>query len=181
MLGDIYLFYAKRDSFASAFGSGYLGGVIHAAVEIGNTEFFDFQHPLLLEANIVWKKVAIFPLSFHKDAPFEVWRLKDLWQKKFDILKAVNWGFQQVGKTYDILQLVGIYFKRKLDSPNKYICSELVYRFYLAGGMRLCEWIDPAFIVPTHFQQDEKLQKIAEGIVKSDNSIIIKEESKKSL
>ena len=181
MLGDIYLFYARQSSFASAFGSGYLGGAIHTAVEIGNTEFSDFQHPLLLEANITWKKVAIFPLSFHKDIPFEVWRLKDLWQRKFDTLKAINWGFKQVGKPYDILQLVGIYFKRKLDSPNKYICSELVYKFYLAGGIRLCEWTNPAFIVPTHFQQDEKLQKIAEGIVKSDDNIIIEKEGNEYL
>jgi len=60
-----------------------------------------------------------------------------------------------------------------LDNPNKYICSELVYKFYLAGGIRLCEWTNPVFIVPTHFQQDEKLQKTAEGMVKNDGSIII--------
>jgi hypothetical protein len=180
VLGDIYLFYARQGSFASAFGSGYLGGVIHAAVEVGNTEFSNFHCPLLLEANIIWKKVAIFPLSFHKNTPFEVWRLKDLWQDEFDTFKALNWGFQQVGKTYDILQLVGIYFKRKLDSPNKYICSELVYKFYLAGGIRLCEWANPAFIVPTHFQYDEKLQKMAEGMVSSDGNIII-EKGNKSL
>lgn len=161
MIGDIYLFYPEKESFLSSFVGGYLGGVIHSAIEISNV----YTDVILIEASAMWNRVILSPLSSKKGRIYEIYRLKEGILSSFNMEKAVKWALNQVGKKYDFLQILGILLKRSIGRTSKYICSEFVVKFYEVGGVRLCKDKKLNLIVPTDFQKDNNLMKIKDGIV----------------
>lgn len=78
------------------------------------------------------------------------------WETKMSIMVE---AYKMTGQPYDVLQLLGIYFRHRLpfltpdkvllDSEKKMICSEFVLRACLKAGINLCpDGIAPGLVDP---------------------------------
>ena len=54
-----------------------------------------------------------------------------------DYGRMMDWLYNQVGKPYDFMAVIGIVFRRNWRSENKWFCSELVARAFEVGDKPL--------------------------------------------
>ena len=132
----------------------------HATMYLGNGKCIETNN----------KGVEIRPLDKYKVKDIEVYRHNKISNLQRKMM--VSHAMQELGKRYDILQLVQLFFyfmfgirgnAREIGSKNKYICSELVAESYHKTGLKVYKNYNPTQISPADFTASDQFKLCVQG------------------
>ena len=81
-----------------------------------------------------WGGVKIRPYGYYRASSV---RAVTVEMEDKDYGRMMDWLYNQVGKPYDFMAVIGIVFRRNWRSENKWFCSELVARAFEVGDKPL--------------------------------------------
>ena len=68
--------------------------------------------------------------------------------ERYSASTAVRWLESQIGKRYDYRSVLRFVSRRPADENDAYFCSELVFRYFEEGGLRLLRGIEAHDVSP---------------------------------
>lgn len=130
----------------------------------------DWVHNRLMAIEALGSGVTFRPFSLLADKEYLRLTVYRANISDFDKNVALANAISHVGKDYDFVQIMHIWLKDVLDIPeglgengdseDKFICSELVLRAYMAAGFHVAGGEELDAITPGDFEESDLLEKV---------------------